>query len=350
MKKFYPILVLSSFILCAWTSCEGLFKSNNKGSSRRGSSQLVRGENLYAEKCASCHGILSVSTKKQASPVRIQAAINSVPGMENLRNLSNEDIEAIAIALGSEEDSKMEGVKLYASNCASCHGPLQKSQKLNKTAAQIKDAISNQPTMKNLKLNDSEIEKISTALAAAGSPTSAESLPELRDRTMLASRLKRVFALTNQADRNRINNIIDAEILNRPEAFGGNCVRTEAGSATDSACSFSEGFERFHAAAATSKVSLIRSWRLDRACKSIAAQAPVAGFVAANVGGNLQSPPTEVHMVKFANLISTGYEVKSDGVKAAYGDLMRSASGYNAETQWRLMIYGVCGSLVTEKL
>lgn len=349
MNKIHPWLLMSVFMMHTWSSCDGLFKSKDKGSGR-GPSQVVRGENLYAENCASCHGILSDSTKKQASPDRILAAINSVPGMENLRGLSRADIEAIAIALGAEEDSKMEGVQLYASNCASCHGPLQKSQKLNNTAAQIKTAIANQPTMKNLKLSDSQIEKIAAALAAAGAPTSAESFPELRDRTMLASRLKRAFALTNQVDRNRINSIVDAEILNRPEAFGGNCVRTEAGIATDGACSFSEGFERFHAAAATSKVSLIRSWRLDRACKSIAAQAPVAGFVAEKVGGNLQSPPTEAHMAKFANLISTGYEVKSDGVKAAFADLMRSASTYNAETQWRLMIYGVCGSLVTEKL
>jgi mono/diheme cytochrome c family protein len=333
------------------TSCDGLFKSKEKNAaSRRANSQNAVGQRLYAENCASCHGDLNDSTKKQATAARILAAINSVPGMGNLRNLSSSDLDSIAAALNFEEKSKVEGAQLYASHCASCHGSLQKSQKLNKTVAQIKDALANQSTMQNIKLSDSQIDMIAAALFAAGSPSLAEGMPELRDRTMLASRLKRAFALSSQADRDRLNSIIDIEILSRPEAFSGNCSRTEAGSDGDSACTFASGFEPFQSAATAANPSLIRAWRLDRVCKSISAQAPVAEFVAAKVGGNLQTPPSEAQMAKFAILLSPGYELKSESVKTAFGDLMRSANSYNAETQWRLMIYGVCGSLVTEKL
>lgn len=349
MKRstFLFILVLSALSMA---SCDGLFKNKDNKSGRRSGSELQAGQRLYQVHCESCHGELSASNKKQASSERILAAINSVPGMEKLRGLSSADIDAIATALNQEANAKVEGAQLYAANCASCHGTLQKSQKLNKSAAQIKEAIANQPTMRSIVLTDQQIEMIATALAAAGSPSSAEGVPELRDRMMLASRLKRAFALPAAADRNAINSIIDIEVLSRPEVFGGNCSRAEAGTGSDAACAFTTGFEPFHSAPAVAKPSLIRSWRLDRACKSIAAQSPVAAYVAGKVGGNLQAPPTEAHMAKFANLISPGYDVKSAGVKASFTELMRAASTYNADTQWRLMIYGVCGSLVTEKL
>lgn len=346
-STFLFIWVVSSISVA---SCDGLFKNKDNKSGRRGGSELQAGQRLYQLHCESCHGELSASNKKQASSERILAAINSVPGMEKLRGLSNADIDAIAAALNQEANAKVEGAQLYAANCASCHGTLQKSQKLNKSAAQIKEAISNQPTMKAIVLTDQQIEKIAAALAAAGAPSSAEGVPELRDRTMLASRLKRAFALPSPTDSGRINSIIDIEILSKPEVFGGNCSRSEAGAGSDAACSFTNGFEAFHSAASVARPGLIRSWRLDRACKSIAAQSPVAAYVAGKVGGNLQAPPTEVHMTKFANLISPGYDVKSTGVKTSFAQLMRAASTYTADTQWRLMIYGVCGSLVTEKL
>lgn len=343
------------YILCLvmhfFASCDDLFRGKKSpANARSGAVDLARGQKLYEEKCASCHGVLASSTKKQASLDRIQSAINSVPGMENLRALSTNELKSISAALNLEEDLKVEGARLYSANCASCHGILQKSQKLKASATQIKSAIISQPTMTNIKLNDKQIDAISAALIAVGSQSLAEAMPELRDRTMLASRLKRVFALTNQTDRSRLYGIIDTEILRQPAAFGGNCSRSEVGGEADSACVFKSGYEPYHAAGSMAKMQIIRSWRLDRACKSIAAQPTVAAFIAGRIGGSVQVAPTVENLTKFANLLSPGYETKSDGVKSTFSDLLRASSTYNAETQWRLMIYGVCGSLVTEKL
>lgn len=59
----------------------------------------------------------------------------------------------------------IEGTKLYANNCASCHNPISNSYKLNRTPTQIQDAIKNVPQMAHLKiLSPSEINLISQAL------------------------------------------------------------------------------------------------------------------------------------------------------------------------------------------
>jgi mono/diheme cytochrome c family protein len=59
----------------------------------------------------------------------------------------------------------LDGVALYAGACASCHGPLATSTKLNRTAQNISDAIIAVPRMNSLSsLTPAQIQAIATAL------------------------------------------------------------------------------------------------------------------------------------------------------------------------------------------
>lgn len=59
----------------------------------------VDGAALYASYCASCHKVLGQSTKRSRTSQQIRNAITNVVTMNNLANLTTEEIDAIAKAL-----------------------------------------------------------------------------------------------------------------------------------------------------------------------------------------------------------------------------------------------------------
>ncbi|SMF43355.1 c-type cytochrome [Pseudobacteriovorax antillogorgiicola] len=59
---------------------------------------LKLGQELYAQRCSACHGILADSTKKGRSSEAIKLAISNVPQMSGI-SLSDDEVEAIATAL-----------------------------------------------------------------------------------------------------------------------------------------------------------------------------------------------------------------------------------------------------------
>ena len=74
-------------------------------------------------------------------------------------------LTTLALSCGTEEAEKeVNGEALYASNCAGCHGELNNSAKTGSSAAAIKNAISNEPSMNNISLSDAEINAIAEAL------------------------------------------------------------------------------------------------------------------------------------------------------------------------------------------
>ncbi len=67
---------------------------------------------------------------------------------------------------GGSTFQQSEGAKLYAANCATCHGAIGQSAKRKRTPEQIKGAIGSVSSMSSLKsLSESEIESISVALS-----------------------------------------------------------------------------------------------------------------------------------------------------------------------------------------
>jgi mono/diheme cytochrome c family protein len=93
--------------------------------------------------------------------------------MKSLSTLSLTQIQAIANALKTSTPPPpvTDGATLYANNCASCHGALATSAKLNATAAQIQTGINNVSQMKSLStLTSTQIQAIATALVSTAPP------------------------------------------------------------------------------------------------------------------------------------------------------------------------------------
>jgi len=137
---------------------------------------VIDGPTLYANYCASCHGVLASSSKLNKTASQIQAAINAnTGGMGGIGSLNATEVQAIADALVTATPPPpppTDGPTLYANNCASCHGVLASSTKLNKTASQIQAAINaNTGGMGGLNsLTTTEIQTIADALVTATPP------------------------------------------------------------------------------------------------------------------------------------------------------------------------------------
>lgn len=152
------------------------------------------GVSLYLVTCAGCHGPLSTSGVRGASATSIQSAIfSNWGGMGYLAGLSGVQIMDIAAKLATPATAApalsqptypaasvkssaafaatpapaaIDGVSLYASKCASCHGPLASSNKARAGAGNIQSAIdSNDGGMGFLStLSAAQVDAIAAAL------------------------------------------------------------------------------------------------------------------------------------------------------------------------------------------
>lgn len=132
------------------------------------------GTMLYANWCASCHGPLASSSKKNATATAIQTAIDNNTGGMGSITLTPQQVQAIASALSTSTTPSTpapNGAALYASNCGTCHNALASSTKKNATASAIRTAITNNVGgMGSLSLTDAEVQAIADALVAAAPP------------------------------------------------------------------------------------------------------------------------------------------------------------------------------------
>jgi predicted CxxxxCH...CXXCH cytochrome family protein len=135
------------------------------------------GPTLYTTNCAGCHSALASTTKKGRTATDIQNAISkNIGNMGYLTTLTTAEIQAIANALPAAPPTNPatppDGVALYNSECAGCHGPLATTAKKGRTAAQIQTAITkNLGNMGYLTtLTTAEIQAIANALPAAPPP------------------------------------------------------------------------------------------------------------------------------------------------------------------------------------
>ena len=104
-----------------------------------------RGETLYADNCAKCHGALAVSTKGGAPASSISFSISNTPQMQaetKLALLTPTDVNDIAAALAAViRTVPADGPGLYEYFCSACHNPLATTTKGGATEAQISAAI-----------------------------------------------------------------------------------------------------------------------------------------------------------------------------------------------------------------
>lgn len=144
----------------------------------------VDGATLYQLNCASCHGPLSASAKRGATPIAIQTAIGyNWGGMSYLSQLTLAQTQAISGVLSQvpapAASSTTDGVSLYLVNCANCHGTLSASAVKGASVNSIQSAISgNWGGMGYLAgLSSVQIQAISTRLAPVAAALPASSQP-----------------------------------------------------------------------------------------------------------------------------------------------------------------------------
>ncbi len=147
------------------------------------------GPTLYANYCASCHGVLASSSKLNKTAAQIQAAIDANKGgMGGLSNLTPTEVQAIADALASvTTPPPSTGEQRYITLCQSCHG-------LNGTggsakaivgvsANQITSAVTTITAMQNILLTGTDAQDIADFLASGSGtppPTTGEGIYALK--------------------------------------------------------------------------------------------------------------------------------------------------------------------------
>ncbi|MBU0676467.1 MAG: CxxxxCH/CxxCH domain-containing protein [Proteobacteria bacterium] len=144
------------------------------------------GPTLYSDNCAGCHGPLETTSKAGRSADDIQSAIDTnIGGMSFLNTLISIEVQAIADALPAplpmSPDTPPDGVALYNSECAGCHGPLATTTKPGRTVDRIQAAIgSNTGGMGFLNtLTTAEVQAIADVLPAAPPPPAVADGPTL---------------------------------------------------------------------------------------------------------------------------------------------------------------------------
>lgn len=161
-----------------------------------------------------------------------------------LTNFSSTTLIDSSTDIGSITSPIEKGQLLYANNCVGCHGNIEISTQNKATSEKIQQAILNQQPMKYLSfLTPNEVDLISMALNGTSTTPPAPNVaskvtnfkPTITNRYLLASSLQEIFIADQNKDSNdtAIDSIIFKMILQKPEAFEGNCNRNDSNCLVD---------------------------------------------------------------------------------------------------------------------
>jgi mono/diheme cytochrome c family protein len=121
------------------------------------------GSVLYEKNCYNCHS----NDKRGQNPMNV---VLSASQTSAVKSPGSAPVSTSTAATPDPNYSPVasaapDGVALYASQCAGCHNPLATSTKTNRTAAQIRTAISGIGQMNSLGgLSDAQLQAIATVL------------------------------------------------------------------------------------------------------------------------------------------------------------------------------------------
>lgn len=132
----------------------------------------VNGETIFTTNCTDCHSVgTSSSVMNLANDGAAVATKFGGSASHQGNSLTAADIADLAAYLDTQSGTTPPtGSDLYTTECQGCHGTLQASDIIDRTAAGIESAIANVTTMNNLILSADEAQSIATALAAETPP------------------------------------------------------------------------------------------------------------------------------------------------------------------------------------
>ena len=134
----------------------------SSGASHTHTWSIQGGSVLYEKNCYNCHS----NDKRGQNPMNVsfnasQTIAVKSPGSAPVSTAT----PAIPDPNYTPTTTAPDGAALYASNCAGCHNPLATTTKPNRTALQIRAAITAVPGMNSLStLTDAQLQAIATAL------------------------------------------------------------------------------------------------------------------------------------------------------------------------------------------
>jgi cytochrome c553 len=106
----------------------------------------------------------------------------------------------------------LDGADLYLTNCAACHGQLANSTKKDRTAVEITNAITNQPTMANIKLTAAQISAVAAVLKSGSSNSLSQKFACLAPANRGKSDVN-LRRLTTPEIRNTLEDLVGAGIV-----------------------------------------------------------------------------------------------------------------------------------------
>jgi mono/diheme cytochrome c family protein len=136
----------------------------SSGASHTHTWTIQGGSVLYEKNCYNCHS----NDKRGQNPMNVSFNASQTSAV---RSPGSAPVSTAAAATPDPNyapaaaSAAPDGVALYASQCAGCHGALAASTKSNRTAAQIRTAITTVGQMNSLgALTDAQLQAIATAL------------------------------------------------------------------------------------------------------------------------------------------------------------------------------------------
>lgn len=290
------LIALSVMLLIGFNNCT--FEVIKTSENVSDLDQLIEGQKLYSANCATCHGAIEVSTKRDRTAQAITEAIHSQPAMKFLGGLTAYEIGLIEVALKTPVDPP----------------------------------------------GDSEEKAVTSAK------------PLIGNRYFVASNLSAIFVSEDgdKADRD-ILAVINENILRRPEAFGGGCSRYDA-DCVPQPCGLGKSVDECTVelevkskAESSPTTNVLAKGYMVRTCEEILAidKAVVTALNNSEVRNDLQLDPlpNSTNIAAFADFFFRGQPTSAEAINQTVSLANQAAiQGLSTGDQWRFVMLSICQS------
>ena len=295
-EKWLALLGLSVLLLIGFNNCSFEVIKNSENVSDL--DQLVEGQKLYSSNCATCHGAIEISTKRDRTASAISEAIHAQPAMRFLAGLTTYEIGLIELALKT---------------------PIEPPEDSDEKAVRLANAV-------------------------------------IGNRYFVASNLAEIF-VSLEGDRadQEIGAIINDTVLSRPEAFGGGCSRYDSG-CVPQPCGLGKGVEECTVAlevksraASTPTTNVMAKGYMVRACEESLAvdKAVLTALNKSEVRNETQLDPVPnvVNISAFVDYFFRGQPTSADAINQTVNVATQAAlQGMSNADQWRFAMLAICQS------
>lgn len=244
------------------------------------------------------------------------------------------------------------GLKIYSTQCASCHENISSSTKTGASFLTIKEALQKIPSMTFIKLSDGEIMALAAILNSAktieGASTALSISAPIGTREFMASVMNDLFvnSANPTGEDTAIKSLIDDLILNQVAAYGGPCRVYEQN------CPGGINMNIINVAVSMQPPGIAtRKGYTLRACQSILAKDRAVRNAMALVSIDSSVSPTFETLGKIQDVFTPGRPSTSSIINELLNlSILAKNSGMTSLDQWRMVMLPLCSSAALEVL